>query len=108
MRCCSSVVERTLGKGEVESSILSSSTISFSHGNSLGSRLRGAAEAAGARSRFDCCDQGLNRADRSSQRHVPFHVMIDIAKFRIEDRQPFEIVADRVFIGHAVAAVDLN
>jgi hypothetical protein len=27
--CCSSVVERILGKAEVESSILSSSTISF-------------------------------------------------------------------------------
>ncbi|VWX53819.1 hypothetical protein NOVOSPHI9U_50439 [Novosphingobium sp. 9U] len=35
-RCCSSVVERTLGKGEVGSSILPSSTILFSIGGVFG------------------------------------------------------------------------
>ena len=39
---------------------------------------------------------------------MPLHVMIDIAELAFEDRQTLEIVANSVFVGHAVAAVDLN
>ena len=76
----SSVVERTLGKGEAESSILSRGTIPPRN-----------------------VDIGL-----SGQRYVALHVVIDIAKLRIENRQAFEVVADCIFIGHSVAAVDLD
>ena len=34
--------------------------------------------------------------------------MVDIAELRVEDRQAFEIVPDCIFIGHAIAAVDLG
>ena len=42
------------------------------------------------------------------QGDMAFHMMIDIAELGIENRQPFEIVPDGIFIGHAITAVDLD
>ena len=39
---------------------------------------------------------------------MAFHMMIDIAELGIENRQPFEIVPNGIFIGHAITAVDLD
>jgi len=43
-----------------------------------------------------------------TSRNVALHVVVDIAKLRIEDRQALEIVTNRIFIGHAIAAMDLD
>ena len=60
----SSVVERTLGKGEVESSILSRGTI----------------------------HPPITDIDLGSECYMPLHVMVDIPEFGIENRKALEIV----------------
>src|SRR5580704_17399836 len=44
----------------------------------------------------------------STERSVALEVMIDVAVQRVDHRDALEVVAERQFVGHAHAAVDLH